>query len=162
MVHNRWISCILQSTSNRTLDQQCTVTRPGLAPIASSLAVEVFVNILHHSDGTFAHVDSADFGNSGTNELLLGILPHQIRGYLFHFSQMNIVGCSFDRCTACCPTVVKEYRERGMEFLLQAINHPTYLAYLAGLTELTKSANSFDIDWDDEDDGMTSLMKYDW
>ncbi|CAI0557908.1 unnamed protein product [Linum tenue] len=148
------------STSNRTLDQQCTVTRPGLASNASSLAVELCVNMLHHPDGhlieqlpfyrTFACVDS---------ELALGILPHQIRGYLFDFSQMKLVGRSFDRCTACSLTVVKEYRERGLEFLLQAINHPTYLADLTGLTELTKSANSFDIDWDDDgdDDGFADI-----
>lgn len=35
-----------------------------------------------------------------------------------------------------------------MEFLLQAINHPTYLEDLTGLTELMKSANSFQLDWD--------------
>ena len=38
----------LNSTLNRTLDQQCTVTRPGCAPIASAMAVELFVSILHH------------------------------------------------------------------------------------------------------------------
>jgi hypothetical protein len=31
--------------------------------------------------------------------------------------------------------VVSEYRKRGIEFLLQAINHPTYLEDLTGLTE---------------------------
>ena len=50
------------------------------------------------------------------------------------------------------PQVVSEYRKKGMEFLLQAINHPTYLEDLTGLTELKKSANSFKLDWDDETD----------
>ena len=48
--------------------------------------------------------------------------------------------------------VVSEYRNRGLDFVLQAINHPTYLEDLTGLTELMKSANSFDLDWDNETD----------
>ena len=48
--------------------------------------------------------------------------------------------------------MVSEYRKSGREFLLQAINHPTYLEDITGLTELMKSANCFQLDWDDETD----------
>ncbi|XP_065878879.1 ubiquitin-like modifier-activating enzyme atg7 [Euphorbia lathyris] len=142
------------STANRTLDQQCTVTRPGLAPIASSLAVELFVDILHHHDGIFAEGEVANNSNGGNIEQPLGILPHQIRGSLYQFSQMILIGHASNSCTACCSTVVSEYRNRGMEFLLEAINHPTYLEDVTGLTELMKSANSYKLDWDNESDGV--------
>lgn len=39
-----------------------------------------------------------------------------------------------------------------MEFIIQAINHPTYLEDLTGLTELMKSVSSFQLDWDNETD----------
>jgi len=48
-----------------------------------------------------------------------------------------------------------------MEFILQAINHPTYLEDLTGLTELMKSATSLSLDWDremeDEDDDCVEI-----
>ncbi|KAI7999501.1 Ubiquitin-like modifier-activating enzyme atg7 [Camellia lanceoleosa] len=140
----------IDSTANCTLDQQCTVTWPGLAPIASALAVELLVGILHHPHGA-----KAEFANSTHNESTeqpLGILPHQIRGSLSQFSQMTLIGHSSKTCSACCCTVVSEYWERKMDFVLQAINHPTYLEDLTGLTELMKSASSFELDWDDEMD----------
>ncbi|KAK3206935.1 hypothetical protein Dsin_020981 [Dipteronia sinensis] len=140
------------STANRTLDQQCTVTRPGLAPIASSLSVELLVGVLHHPQSIYAAAEFANTSNGGSSEQPLGILPHQIRGSISQFSQMTLVGHSSISCTACCSTVVSEYRKRGVEFLLQAINHPTYLEDVTGLTELKNSANSFEVDWDIETD----------
>ncbi|KAL7211643.1 hypothetical protein ACSBR2_014489 [Camellia fascicularis] len=142
----------IDSTANRSLDQQCTVTWPGFAPIASALAVELLVGILHHPHGLYAKAEFANSTHNESTEQPLGILPHQIRGSLSQFSQMTLIGHSSKTCSACCCTVVSEYWERGMDFVLQAINHPTYLEDLTGLTELMKSASSFELDWDDEMD----------
>ncbi|PKU72496.1 Ubiquitin-like modifier-activating enzyme atg7 [Dendrobium catenatum] len=140
----------IDSTSNRTLDQQCTVTRPGLAPIASSLAVELLVGILHHPKRINApgEISSSIVGSS---DRPLGILPHQIRGSLPQFSQLTLLGYSSKSCTACSDAVVSEFRRKGMEFVLQAINQPSYLEDLTGLTELMESVNSFRVDWDEDD-----------
>lgn len=139
----------IDSTANRTLDQQCTVTRPGLAPIASAVAVELLVNILHHPEGIYAPGEIATT-YSGNTEQPFGILPHQVRGSIF--STMTLLGHSSSSCTACCSKVIAEYRKRGMDFVLQAINQPTYLEDVTGLTELMKSASAFDLDWDNDTD----------
>lgn len=139
----------VDSTRNLTLDQQCTVTRPGLAPIAAALAVELTVSILHHPLQINAPADQAGSNDSSEIEQPLGILPHQIRGDIAHFSQMLIKGYASKRCIACAETIVAEYRDRGIDFVLEAINQPTYLEDLTGLTELMNLAKHFNLDWED-------------
>lgn len=57
-----------QSTRDRTLDQQCTVSRPGLAMIAGALAVEMMVSILQHTEGYVNHSEPATgTSNTGTD-----------------------------------------------------------------------------------------------
>lgn len=45
--------------------------------------------------------------------------------------------------------IVSEYRARGIDFVLEAINQPTYLEDLTGLTELMNLAKHFNLDWED-------------
>ncbi len=64
------------STRDRSLDQQCTVTRPGLAFAAAAVAGELCVNVVQHPMGVRApHV-----GDSGGDAL--GAVPHMVR-YVF-------------------------------------------------------------------------------
>lgn len=68
-----------------------------------------------------------------------------------------LLNCNLQIVATLNDQVVSEYRDRGMDLVLQAINHPTYLEDLTGLTELMRSASSFKLDWDnevdDDDDG---------
>uniref|UniRef100_A0A0A9F6D0 Atg7 n=1 Tax=Arundo donax TaxID=35708 RepID=A0A0A9F6D0_ARUDO len=138
----------VDSVSNRTLDQQCTVTRPGLASIASGRTADLFARMLHHPDGIHAPGEVA-----GTNgEHLLGLLPHQIRGSLSQYNLLTLLGYSSSNCTACSSGVLSEYRRRGMDFVMQVINEPTYLEDLTGLTDLMKSAAYSQVEWLDETD----------
>ena len=71
----------------RTLDQQCTVTRPGASGIAASLTVELAVSVLTHPRGTAAPATSG-------SESILGAVPHTIRGSLSGFTQFTPVHSS--------------------------------------------------------------------
>ncbi|KAF7249689.1 Ubiquitin-like modifier-activating enzyme ATG7 [Varanus komodoensis] len=102
------------STRDRTLDQQCTVSRPGLATIAGALAVELMVSILQHPEGGYAVASSSD-DRMNEPPTSLGLVPHQIRGFLSRFDNVLPVSLAFDKCTACSP----KYSVFGHVTLLQ-------------------------------------------
>ena len=84
------------STRDRTLDQQCTVTRPGLAPIASALAVELMVALLHHPDRHHAPADAPaePMAAVRSSERPLGLLPHTLRYDQRHITVAPLPPCS--------------------------------------------------------------------
>lgn len=120
--------------ADRTLDQQCTVTRPGVAPIASALLVEIFVSILQHPLRGSAPAPLSPTEDRGDHPL--GVVPHQIRGYLSNFQNLVIKGNPYDCCSACSPRVLRAYRSDDWQFLKRALNQKGYVEELSGLAEV--------------------------
>lgn len=140
------------SAKDRTLDQQCTVTRPGLSSMASSSAVELLVTLLHHPLGPQAPGDpKTDIGSDTPTEL--GIVPHQIRGYLSFFNNLIITGHRYDKCVACSDPVVEAYLTRKNEFLFEAFNNPKHLEDITGITAMKQEeSDTINESWDTESD----------
>jgi len=157
------------STRDRTLDQQCTVTRPGLAPIAASMATELMVAMFHHplghcapapeqrrdnNSGAYAPVDDGKDASSSA----LGKLPHQIRGTVVTYTMMTPTIPAFPSCTACSNCVVKEYQKERFEFVKAVCcdEDGSYLEKVSGLDkfreEAAKMMEECLDDWDDDDD----------
>ncbi|XP_061744113.1 ubiquitin-like modifier-activating enzyme ATG7 [Nerophis ophidion] len=139
------------STRDRTLDQQCTVSRPGLAMIAGALAVEMMVSILQHSEGGYAVASSSD-DRMNEPPTSLGLVPHQIRGFLSRFDNVLPASLAFDKCTACSPVVLDHYEREGFDFLSKVFNSShSFLEDLTGLTLLHQETQAAEI-WDMSDD----------
>ncbi|KAK7471325.1 Autophagy protein 7 [Stygiomarasmius scandens] len=150
------------SLTDRTLDQMCTVTRPGIASMAASTAVELMMSVLQHPEGIHAPAPkppsattpaSVEEGEEGTS--VLGLIPHQLRGYLAQFRNLHIVGAAYDKCTGCSETVLKAYETQGFDFMLKAFNDPKYLEQLTGLDKLFEEGEKAleDVEWAEEEDG---------
>ncbi|XP_066526436.1 ubiquitin-like modifier-activating enzyme ATG7 [Hoplias malabaricus] len=139
------------STRDRTLDQQCTVSRPGLAMIAGALAVELMVSILQHPEGGYAVASSSD-DRMNEPPTSLGLVPHQIRGFLSRFDNVLPASLAFDKCTACSPVVLDHYEREGFQFLSKVFNSShSFLEDLTGLTLLHQETQAAEI-WDMSDD----------
>ena len=158
------------STNNRTIDQQCTVTRPGIANIAAAMAVELMVSLLHHPLGHAAPAPSAATGNGNdggayrpvveendANASPLGLMPHQIRGSVVSYTMMTPTVPAFAHCPGCSDAVVDAYRSRGFDFVRDVCNSVDgkVLDDISGLTEYRRRAEEMmevAMGWDDDDD----------
>jgi ubiquitin-like modifier-activating enzyme ATG7 len=129
----------------------CTVTRPGIAPIAAASAVELLVSLVQHPAGVDAPADTPSTASPASP---LGLVPHQIRGQLASWKNVLVEAPAFDRCTGCSRAVVDEYRSKGFEMLLRAFNEGEYLEKLTGLDRLQKESEEMmeGGDWDGSED----------
>ena len=118
----------------RTLDQQCTVTRPGASGIAASLTVDLAVSVLTHPRGTAAPATSG-------SESVLGAVPHTIRGSLSGFTQFTPVGPGLSQCTGCCCKVLDTLSLSTEDWdMVRKV-----MEYLEDLTGQTKLMNDEDL-----------------
>lgn len=126
------------STRNRTLDQQCTVTRPGVSMMAAALAVELMVSVLQHPDraNAPAYIRRPESDETEDQDGMLGIIPHQIRCFLSSFSQFLPTCLSYKHCSACSESVIDQYRSEGHDFLIKVFNDANYLEEISGLKQI--------------------------
>ena len=138
------------SVKDQTLDQQCTVTRPGVAAIASALLVELLVSILQHPQGPAAPAPMSLTEDRGDHPL--GLVPHQVRGFLSTFQNMSIAGKSYNCCSGCSDKIVDAYRVDGWDFVQKALNEKGFVEELSGLAEVQRAADAAadDVEWDEE------------
>ncbi|XP_076037635.1 autophagy-related 7 [Oratosquilla oratoria] len=131
------------SMRDRTLDQQCTVTRPGVSFVASALVAELLVSILQHPlrGGAPASTVETHDGSEG----VLGRVPHSIRGFIARHQVLTPATQAFNQCTACSKNVLSAYREEGFEFLLKVFNNPSFLEEITELNKLHQGTNAAEI-----------------
>lgn len=132
---------------DRTLDQQCTVTRPGLSMAASGYAVELLISMLQHPAKILAPSiykkstaeESFDLNLNDKQidlvevESLLGLIPHQFRGFLARFESITPSFKNFDQCVACSTHVIDRYRNDGLQFIFDVIHNSKILEDITGL-----------------------------
>ena len=99
--------------------------------------MELFVSILQHPQGAAAPAPLTRDDERGDHPL--GLVPHQIRGFLSTFENITVTGKSYTCCSACSDRVTREYRDQGWAFVQKALNEPGYVEQLSGLKEVCKN-----------------------
>lgn len=136
------VTAPVDSVSNRSLDRQCTVTRPGLSGMASSIAVEMIASLSQHPDG-FACRDRTERSH-------LGKIPSQLRGYMADFQVLCLESEPFNNCICCSPSVVDLYKSDPLVFCRNILENSAFLEEASGLTGMKKDIDPATVEWESE------------
>lgn len=98
--------------------------------------MELLVSVLQHPQGAGAPAPLKGSDESGDHPL--GLVPHQIRGFLATFENITVTGKSYTCCSACSEKVTAAYEEHGWEFVRKALNESGYVEELSGLKEVSR------------------------
>lgn len=129
---------------DRTLDQECTVTRPGVCSSSAAIAVELLVSILQHEkkhEAPAYYQMTNKTEDVAVPEGILGVLPHSVRGYLSTFQNILPATERFSQCIACSEKVLKEYEANGNDFLMKVFDSSEYLEKITGIDKLADVEN---------------------
>ena len=131
------------TTKDRTLDQQCTVSRPALCTMASAISVELLVSLLN----------APEKQATGASEVLekcgrspLGPIPQQIRGDLSNWGITCLFGQAFANCVACSKMVVEDFMKRKFDFIMPVLSKGDYLEDITGITKMMQQIDEGDVD----------------
>jgi ubiquitin-like modifier-activating enzyme ATG7 len=140
------------------------VTRPGVAPLASSLLVELLISVLQHPTKARAPADPSKNPTvqplSSSHPSLptpfvhpLGVVPHTIRGTLHDFHNRQVTGKPYDCCSACSDKVLELYQKDPWNFVQKALNEKGWVEEMSGLAEVQRKADEAagEVDWDEEE-----------
>lgn len=85
---------------------------------------------------------------------VLGLVPHQLRGYLAEFRTVPIKGAAYSRCTGCGEAVLQAYEADAWGLVQKACDETGYLERLTGLDELYRQGEEAldDVEWAEEDE----------
>ncbi|KAL8429129.1 hypothetical protein Efla_003182 [Eimeria flavescens] len=164
------------SISHRTLDEQCTVTRPGVGALACSVAVELLASLTQHPEGfaaphtevdplaggsaaaaaAAAAVAAAAAGESGEDSQqtrrstkgfsCLGATPHMIRANFADFTLLKEHQPCCVTCSCCSAGIVSAFQEGGLHFLRDAVGRASLLEEYSGLAAFKDSLRQKEAD----------------
>jgi ubiquitin-like modifier-activating enzyme ATG7 len=113
----------------------------------------MLVSVLQHPLGAAAPAPTNDKADRSPPSHPLGLVPHQMRGFLTNFQNIVIKGHSYDCCSACSKPIVEAYEKGGWAFVKRALNEKGFVEEVSGLAEVQRRAAELEMaDWGESGD----------